>query len=187
MLLPMLLVVSAMALADVGSPVLFWQQRLGLRGRNFLLYKFRTLRPPFDGRGDEVPPDQRLSWTGHLLRDTGLDELPQLLNVLVGDMSLIGPRPLLPVDQPADSSGRLLVRPGITGWAQVSGGKLLTAEEKVKLDEWYIQNASLLVDIQLVWKTLQIVRVGARQSDEAAVGPDKRQLVEHWHKGSAPR
>jgi len=186
-LMPLLLSVAAIVLVDMGLPLLFWQQRLGIRGQNFLLYKFRTLRAPFNGRGEEISPDQRLSWTGHLLRDTGLDELPQLLNVLVGDMSLIGPRPLLPVDQPANSSGRLLVRPGITGWAQVSGGKLLTAEEKVKLDEWYIQNASLLVDIQLVWKTLQIVRVGTRQSDEAAVGPGKRQLVEHWHKGSAPR
>src|SRR5450631_744966 len=183
-LMPLLLSVAAIVLVDMGLPILFWQQRLGVRGQNFLLYKFRTLRAPFNGRGEEILPDQRLSWTGHLLRDTGLDELPQLLNVLVGDMSLIGPRPLLPEDQPADSTGRLLVRPGITGWAQVSGGKLLTAEEKVELDEWYVKNASLWVDIQLVWKTMQIVRVGASQSNEAAVGPDKRQHVEHWQKGS---
>jgi lipopolysaccharide/colanic/teichoic acid biosynthesis glycosyltransferase len=180
MLLPILLIVSAMALADVGSPVLFWQQRLGLRERNFLLYKFRTLRPPFDGRGDEIPPDQRLSWIGHLLRDTSLDELPQLLNVLVGDMSLIGPRPLLPEDQPVNHAGRLLVRPGITGWAQVNGGKLLTAEEKVKLDEWYIRNASLLVDIKLVWRTLQIVLLGARRSNEAVVDAGKDAPLEQW-------
>jgi lipopolysaccharide/colanic/teichoic acid biosynthesis glycosyltransferase len=180
MLLPILLTVSAMALVDVGSPVLFWQQRLGLRGRNFLLYKVRTLRPPFNGRGEEIPPDQRLSWIGHLLRDTSLDELPQLLNVLVGDMSLIGPRPLLPEDQPVNFAGRLLVRPGITGWAQVNGGKLLTAEEKVKLDEWYVQNASLLVDIKLVWKTLQIVLLGARRSNEAVVGFSQKQPLEHW-------
>ena len=101
-LIPMLLTVGAIVLLDVGSPVLFWQQRLGLHGRGFLLYKFRTLRPPFSGRGQEIPSDRRLSWVGHLLRDTGLDELPQLLNVLVGDMSLIGPRPLLPEDQPAN-------------------------------------------------------------------------------------
>jgi lipopolysaccharide/colanic/teichoic acid biosynthesis glycosyltransferase len=183
-LLPLLLSVAAIVLVDMGLPILFWQQRLGIRGQNFLLYKFRTLRAPFNGRGEEISPDQRLSWTGHLLRDTGLDELPQLLNVLVGDMSLIGPRPLLPEDQPADSAGRLLVRPGITGWAQVSGGKLLTAEEKVKLDEWYIQNASLLVDINLVWRTIQVVRLGASRSNEAAVGPGKRQLLEHWQNGS---
>ncbi len=186
-LMPLLLSVGAIVLMDMGLPVLFWQQRLGMRGQNFLLYKFRTLRAPFNGRGEEIPPDQRLSWTGHLLRDTGLDELPQLLNVLVGDMSLIGPRPLLPEDQPVDSAGRLLVRPGITGWAQVSGGKLLTAEEKVKLDEWYVQNASLLVDMELLWRTIQIVRVGASRSNEVAVGPGKRQLVEHWQNGSAPR
>jgi lipopolysaccharide/colanic/teichoic acid biosynthesis glycosyltransferase len=180
MLLPIILIVSAMVLVDVGSPVLFWQQRLGLRGRNFLLYKFRTLRPPFDGRGDEIAPDKRLSWIGHLLRDTSLDELPQLLNVLVGDMSLIGPRPLLPEDQPVNYAGRLLVRPGITGWAQVNGGKLLTAEEKVKLDEWYVRNASPLVDIKLVWTTLQIVLLGARRSNEAVVDAGKDAPLEHW-------
>jgi lipopolysaccharide/colanic/teichoic acid biosynthesis glycosyltransferase len=186
-LMPLLLSVAVIVLIDMGLPVLFWQQRLGIHGQNFLLYKFRTLRAPFNSRGEEIPPDQRLSWAGHLLRDTGLDELPQLLNVLVGDMSLIGPRPLLPEDQPVDSTVRLLVRPGITGWAQVSGGKLLTPEEKVKLDEWYIKNASLLVDINLVWRTMQIVRLGARRSNEAAVGPGKRQLVEHWQNGSASR
>jgi lipopolysaccharide/colanic/teichoic acid biosynthesis glycosyltransferase len=184
-LIPMLLTVSLMVLLDVGSPVLFWQQRLGLKGQNFLLYKFRTLRAPFNGQGQEIPADQRLSWVGHLLRDTGLDELPQLLNVLVGDMSLIGPRPLLPEDQPANSAGRLLVRPGITGWAQVNGGKLLTAEEKVTLDEWYVQNASLWVDIILVWRTLKIARLGARRSNEAIVGPDKKEPLEHWQNESA--
>jgi len=180
LLLPILVIVSLMALIDVGSPVLFWQRRLGLRGQSFLLYKFRTLRPPFDGSGLEIPPERRLSWIGHLLRDTSLDELPQLFNILVGDMSLIGPRPLLPKDQPSQSAGRLLVRPGITGWAQVNGGKLLTAEEKVKFDEWYVENASLWVDIKLVVKTLQIVLLGAQRSNEAVIGPGKPEIVEHW-------
>lgn len=180
-LLPLLLIVTAMVLLDVGSPVLFWQQRLGLGGRSFLLYKFRTLRPPFNDQGAEIPSDQRLSFVGRLLRDTGLDELPQLLNVLVGDMSLIGPRPLLPEDQPVNSSGRLSVRPGITGWAQVNGGKLLTAEEKVELDEWYVKNASLWVDINLVWRTFQFLRLGARRSD-GAISDDKNPPLEHWQK-----
>lgn len=180
LLLPILLIVSVMALVDVGSPVLFWQKRLGLRGRNFLLYKFRTLRPPFDGGGREIPTERRLSWIGHLLRDTSLDELPQLFNILVGDMSLIGPRPLLPEDQPLNSAGRLLVRPGITGWAQVNGGKFLTAEEKVKFDEWYVVNASLWVDIKLVWKTVQIVLLGARRANEAVIEPGKAEIPEHW-------
>ena len=185
-LTPILLIVSVLTLIDVGSPVLFWQQRPGLRGKNFLLYKFRTLRPPFDARGNPIPPEQRLSWIGHLLRDTSLDELPQLLNVLVGDMSLIGPRPLLPEDQPANYAGRLSVRPGITGWAQINGGKLLTPEEKLELDEWYIQNASLLVDLRLLRKTLEIVLLGARKSSEAALPGTTRSSAEHWQQLGAP-
>lgn len=181
MLTPIFPIVSILTLIDVGSPILFWQQRPGLRGRNFLLYKFRTLRPPFDGQGNAIPPERRLSKIGQLLRDTSLDELPQLLNVLVGDMSLIGPRPLLLEDQPANFAGRLSVRPGITGWAQINGGKLLTAEEKLELDEWYIRNASFLVDVRLLWKTLEIVLFGARRSSEAAL-PSPRSTIEHWQK-----
>ena len=98
---------------------------------------------PFDRLGGSLPERRRrLSAIGHLLRKTGLDELPQLLNVLVGEMSLVGPRPLMPEDQPANPAIRLMVRPGITGWAQVNGGKRITNEEKGDLDEWYIRNAS---------------------------------------------
>jgi lipopolysaccharide/colanic/teichoic acid biosynthesis glycosyltransferase len=159
-LLPLFVLASIMVLIEVGSPVLFWQQRVGTGGRSFLLYKFRTLRPPFDWRGEGIPPNERLSWIGYLMRETSLDELPQLLNVLVGDMSLIGPRPLLPEDQPANASVRLTVRPGITGWAQVNGRKLLTADEKEKFDEWYIRNASLWLDLQIILRTLQIILLG---------------------------
>jgi lipopolysaccharide/colanic/teichoic acid biosynthesis glycosyltransferase len=172
-LLPLLLGVSAIALLDVGSPVLFWQQRLGVGGRKFLLYKFRTLRAPFDWRGEPLAPSQRLSRIGHLLRDTSLDELPQLLNVLVGDMSLIGPRPLLPEDQPENSAERLMVRPGITGWAQVNGGKLVTVDDKNQLDGWYIRNASIWLDLRIVLRTMRIVLVGAGRSNEAVVGARK--------------
>ena len=128
-----------------GLPVLFWQQRIGQGGRRSVLQKFRSLRPPFDWRGQRVADRQKLSFIGRLLRQTRLDELPQLLNVLVGDMALIGPRPLLPEDQPANPATRLMVRPGITGWAQVNGGKFLTPEEKDQYDEFYIRNASLVV------------------------------------------
>jgi lipopolysaccharide/colanic/teichoic acid biosynthesis glycosyltransferase len=172
-LLPLLIGVSLVALLDVGSPVLFWQQRLGVGGRKFLLYKFRTLRAPFDWGGEPVPPSQRLSRIGHVLRDTSLDELPQLLNVLVGDMSLIGPRPLLPEDQPENSAERLTVRPGITGWAQVNGGKLVMVEEKEKLDGWYVRNASIWLDLRIVFRTLRMVLVGASRSNEAVVGARK--------------
>ena len=165
--LPLLLFVTVLALLDVGFPVLFWQQRLGQGGRTFLIYKFRTLRPPFDGRGRPVPEAQRLSWVGAFLRKTRLDELPQLLNVLVGDMSLIGPRPLLPEDQPEKSNVRLMVRPGISGWAQVNGGKLLTPEEKGTLDEWYIHNASAWFDLRIMGLTLQyLLRNRENQSSQ---------------------
>src|SRR5947209_4787075 len=142
---PVWIMVALLALLDVGLPILFWQQRPGLNGRYFLLHKIRTLRAPFDWRAGKVPEEQRLSAIGRLLRRTRLDELPQLLNVLVGDMSLIGPRPLLPQDQPPKPTLRLVVRPGITGWAQVNGGALLSPKEKDALDEWYIRNASVWV------------------------------------------
>ena len=165
--LPILLLTTVLALLDVGFPVLFWQQRLGRAGRPFLIYKFRTLRPPFYGHGRPVPEAQRLSWVGALLRRTRLDELPQLLNVLVGDMSLVGPRPLLPEDQPAKSNVRLMVRPGISGWAQVNGGKLLTPKEKGSLDEWYIHNASAWLDIRIIILTLQyLLRNRENQSSQ---------------------
>lgn len=167
LLLPLFVGVGLVALLDVGSPVVFWQQRMGARGRWFLLYKFRTLRAPFDWRGNAIPADQRLSRIGQLLRDTSLDELPQLLNVLVGDMSLIGPRPLLPEDQPKDATLRLTVAPGITGWAQVNGRKHLSPEEKEKLDAWYVRNASIWVDARIVLKTVQIVLEGARQPGQS--------------------
>ena len=165
LLLPLFAGVALLTLMDVGSPVFFWQQRLGHGRRSFLLYKFRTLRPPIDWRGQPIPENHRMSRIGQLLRDTSLDELPQLLNVLVGDMSLIGPRPLLPEDQPSNPTVRLMVRPGITGWAQVNGAKLLTPEEKDTLDEWYIRNASLWVDLRILVMTVEFVLKGQPRLD----------------------
>jgi lipopolysaccharide/colanic/teichoic acid biosynthesis glycosyltransferase len=179
LLLPLFAGVGLLVLLDVGSPVFFWQQRLGEGKRSFLVYKFRTLRPPFDWRGRRVFENQRMSWVGQLLRETSLDELPQLLNVLVGDMSLIGPRPLLPEDQPSNPAVRLMVRPGVTGWAQVNGAKLLTPEEKDRLDEWYIRNASLGLDLHILILTLRYVLKGpprpegfSANSNRAARGED---------------
>jgi lipopolysaccharide/colanic/teichoic acid biosynthesis glycosyltransferase len=166
--LPLVFFVALLALLDVGFPVLFWQQRIGQAGHAFLIYKIRTLRPPFDGRGHPVPESQRISWIGTFLRKTRLDELPQLLNVLVGDMSLIGPRPLLPQDQPQNLDVRLMVRPGITGWAQVSGGNILAPEEKGALDEWYIRNASLWLDLRILILTIKcLFRNQESQSTQA--------------------
>jgi lipopolysaccharide/colanic/teichoic acid biosynthesis glycosyltransferase len=169
LLLPLFAGVGLLVLLDVGSPVFFWQQRLGEGRRSFLVYKFRTLRPPFDWRGRRVDQNQRMSWIGQLLRETSLDELPQLLNVLVGDMSLIGPRPLLPEDQPVNPAVRLMVRPGVTGWAQVNGAKLLTAEEKDRLDEWYIRHASAWLDLRIIILTIQYVLKGPPRPESAAV------------------
>lgn len=165
--LPLLVIAAMVVVLDVGSPVLFWQQRVGRDGRELQIYKLRTLRPPFDGKGHRIPEEQRLSWIGSLLRRTRIDELPQLLNVLVGDMSLIGPRPLLPQDQPRNSAIRLTVRPGITGWAQVNGGARLSATEKEALDVWYIRNASPWVDLRIIGMTLLSLLRGDRRSEKA--------------------
>jgi lipopolysaccharide/colanic/teichoic acid biosynthesis glycosyltransferase len=163
-LLPLFVGTALIVLFDVGFPVFFWQRRLGARGRWFLLYKFRTLSAPVNRLGALVSHGQRLSRIGQLLRDTSLDELPQIFNVLVGDMSLIGPRPLLPRDQPKDASIRLMVQPGITGWAQVNGRKSLTPEEKEQLDAWYVRNCSLAVDARIVWRTFRLLLNGPKGS-----------------------
>jgi lipopolysaccharide/colanic/teichoic acid biosynthesis glycosyltransferase len=178
LLSPIWLLVGAIALLDVGSPIFFWQQRVGQNGRPFLLQKIRTLKPPFDWRGRKVP--ERMSSIGRFVRKCRFDELPQLLNVLVGDMSLIGPRPLLPRDQPDNPAVRLSVRPGITGWAQVNGGHSLCVEEKDALDEWYIRHASWQLDLRIILMTLACVFQEERRSDaaiEAAFAMRRRQCV----------
>jgi lipopolysaccharide/colanic/teichoic acid biosynthesis glycosyltransferase len=166
-LLPVLIMTALLVLVDVGWPVFFWQQRTGQVGRELQLYKLRTLRAPFDRQGRRILEEQRLSRIGRLLRQTRFDELPQLFNVLVGDMSLIGPRPLLPRDQPPNSRLRLEVRPGITGWAQVNGGILLSATEKDALDVWYIRNASLWLDLRIIRMTFTSLLRNDRRCDEA--------------------
>jgi lipopolysaccharide/colanic/teichoic acid biosynthesis glycosyltransferase len=163
---PLLVLAGVLVLLDVGSPIFFWQERLGRKGRSFLIYKYRTLRAPFDSAGNLAPGNRQPSAVGRFLRATRLDELPQLLNVLFGEMSLIGPRPLLPEDQPTNTSIRLSVRPGISGWAQVNGAKLVTKEEKQKLDEWYVRNASLWVDLQIIKMTFKVIVKGRVSSEE---------------------
>ena len=163
-LLPVFIAVAIIVLLDVGSPVFFWQRRIGMSGQVFQMYKFRTLKPAFDWRGLPTQATERASWIGRLLRKIRLDELPQLLNVLVGDMSLIGPRPLLPQDQPPDPAQRLTVRPGMTGWAQVCGGSLLSPQEKGALDEWYVRNASPALDLRIIGKTISFLLSGERRT-----------------------
>lgn len=164
---PVALVAGILVLLDVGSPILFWQERLGWKGRPFLIYKFRTLRAPFAADGERIETSREPSVIGRFLRATRLDELPQLLNVLLGDMSLVGPRPLLPEDQPGNLADRLSVRPGLTGWAQVNGGKLVSKEEKEAFDSWYVRNASLRVDIYIALLTLKILVTNQYAGQEA--------------------
>jgi lipopolysaccharide/colanic/teichoic acid biosynthesis glycosyltransferase/glycosyltransferase involved in cell wall biosynthesis len=170
LLSPLILITAFAAFMDVGSPIFFWQQRVGLNGRTFSIYKVRTLHNIYDRRGRRVPEERRLSRTGRVLRKLRLDELPQLLNVLVGDMALIGPRPLLFRDQPSSMSRRLAIRPGITGWAQVNGGTLLSAEEKGALDDWYVAHMSARLDIRIVLLTLRSMLFGDRRKSLVTLG-----------------
>jgi lipopolysaccharide/colanic/teichoic acid biosynthesis glycosyltransferase len=172
---PLLMIAGILVLLDVGPPIFFWQERLGWKGQSFLIYKFRTLSAPFDSAGNLTIKGRRPSATGRFLRATRMDELPQLLNVLLGDMSLIGPRPLLPEDQPSNPSIRLAVRPGITGWAQVNGAKLVTKEEKEKMDEWYVRNASSWLDIRIIIMTLGLMLKNPLISEETLADTEQVQ------------
>jgi len=162
---PLILLTAIMVLIDCGLPLVFWQERLGKDAKPFAIYKFRTFRPPYDRYARPISNSHRLSKFGGFLRAVRLDELPQLYNILVGDMSIIGPRPLLPVDQPEKPSIRLAVRPGLTGWAQVHGGKLITAEEKNALDEWYIRHVSFALDVKIFLATIATVVLGDRRNE----------------------
>jgi lipopolysaccharide/colanic/teichoic acid biosynthesis glycosyltransferase len=159
-LTPVMAAVGLSVRLRIGSPVIFWQRRVGQNGTAFFLFKFRTLLAPGDGHGDRPDEPGRILRLGCFLRRTRLDEIPQLLNVLRGHMALIGPRPLLPIDQPPSRGIRLAVRPGITGWAQVHGGNLITPEEKNALDEYYIRNASLWLDMKILAKTAKVLLTG---------------------------
>jgi lipopolysaccharide/colanic/teichoic acid biosynthesis glycosyltransferase len=164
---PVFVVVSGLVLFDVGAPVVFWQKRMGRNGKSFLVYKFRTLHAPFMRNGEPNDNAEYNSWIGKFLRRWRLDELPNLFNVLFGDMSLIGPRPLLPQDQPTNCDVRLLVRPGITGWAQINGGNLVTTEEKGALDDWYVHNISFWLDLRIALYTSVFLFTGERRGDRA--------------------
>lgn len=157
LLFPLLAIVAMMVYFKVGSPVLFRQLRPGLHGRPFEIIKFRSMRDAFDEGGNPLPDDQRLSRFGALLRSTSLDELPEFWNVIKGDMSLVGPRPLcmeyLPLYS-AEQARRHCVRPGVTGWAQVNGRNSITWEKKFELDVWYVDNRSFLLDVKILFLTL---------------------------------
>lgn len=159
---PVLLILYVLVRANLGSPALFRQQRPGLHGRPFMMVKFRTMLDALDANGNPLPDDVRLTRFGRLLRATSLDELPELWNVLNGDMSLVGPRPLLMEYLPlysAEQARRHEVRPGITGWAQVNGRNALSWPQKFALDVWYVDNRSLLLDIRIILLTVKKVFV----------------------------
>ncbi|OYW64519.1 MAG: sugar transferase [Hydrogenophilales bacterium 12-64-13] len=156
LLWPLLLAVAALVRAKLGSPVLFRQMRPGLHGKRFEMIKFRTMLDACDAAGNPLPDAQRLTRFGTWLRATSLDELPEMWNVLRGDMSLVGPRPLLIEYLPlynARQARRHEVRPGITGWAQVNGRNAISWEEKFELDVWYVEHRSAALDLEILWRT----------------------------------
>ena len=170
LLLPIVILVSVLIGLTMGSPILFRQIRPGLYGEPFEVYKFRTMSEQVDLSGNALPDGARLTNLGRFLRKTSLDEIPQLFNVLNGDMSLVGPRPLLmeylPLYSP-EQAKRHLVRPGITGWAQVHGRNTISWQDKFCLDVWYVENASFVVDMKILCMTLLKVlrRDGINASD----------------------
>ncbi len=156
-LAPVFIVVALLVLIRLGSPVIFCQQRVGMKESRFQLYKFRTMHNSVDTNGNLLPDSERISHSGNFLRRISLDELPQLFNVLRGEMSLVGPRPLLPQYLPFYSETERLrhsVRPGITGLAQVNGRNALNWDEKLRLDVEYVEKLSLLADISIMARTI---------------------------------
>ena len=174
LLWPVLLVLAVLVRVKLGPPALFRQQRPGLHGRPFTMLKFRTMTDARDTQGNLLPDGERLSSFGRSLRSTSLDELPELINVLAGDMSLVGPRPLLMryLDRyTPEQMRRHEVRPGITGWAQVNGRNAITWDQKFALDIWYVDHHSLRLDLRIIWLTVRNVlrREGISQAGEATM------------------
>ncbi len=158
----------------LGSPVLFRQVRPGLNGAPFEMVKFRTMRDAEDDEGRQLPDSERMTSFGSFLRSSSLDELPELWNVLKGDMSLVGPRPLLmeylPLYTP-EQYRRHDVRPGITGWAQINGRNSLSWEDKFKFDTWYVDNRTISLDVKIIFLTLKkvVVKEGIAADGEATM------------------
>jgi lipopolysaccharide/colanic/teichoic acid biosynthesis glycosyltransferase len=168
---PLLLVVAILVRLKLGSPVLFIQERPGLRARPFRMVKFRTMTDERGPDGELLPDEQRLTSFGKFLRSTTLDEFPEMWNVLIGDMSVVGPRPLLMryvARYDSFQARRMEVRPGVTGWAQVNGRNSLSWEEKFTLDVWYVDHRSFWLDMKIVVMTF--FRVFARSGINAGEG-----------------
>lgn len=173
-LAPLVCVFAILVRLKLGAPILFKQERPGLHGASFFMYKFRTMTNETDTQGVLLPDDARLTKFGRFLRSTSIDELPGLWNVLLGDMSLVGPRPLLVEYLPLysdEQKRRHEVRPGITGWAQVNGRNAISWEEKFALDVWYVDNQTFLLDLKIIVLTLLKVlkRSGVSHDGEATM------------------
>lgn len=171
---PVLAALAILVRVNMGSPVLFRQIRPGFRGRPFGMVKFRSMRDAYDGDGNPLSDADRITPFGQFLRATSLDELPELWNVLKGDMSLVGPRPLAMAYLPLYSSEqarRHEVKPGLTGWAQVNGRNALSWNQKFSYDVWYVDNRSLWLDIKILFMTAKVVgmRIGVAAGGQAEV------------------
>lgn len=169
---PILLIVAILVRTKLGSPVIFKQERPGLNEKIFTLYKFRTMTDAKDEQGNLLPDEIRLTKFGKLLRSTSLDELPELFNILKGDMAIVGPRPLLVRYLPLyneHQKHRHDVRPGFTGWAQCNGRNAISWEEKFDLDVYYTKHVSLLLDIKIILKTVKVVLFREGISSETSV------------------
>ena len=154
---PLLLLLALIISVEMGRPVLFIQKRPGFNGKPFALYKFRTMKNALHRYGSLLSDKERLTRIGSFMRSTSLDELPELLNVLIGDMTIVGPRPLLMqyLDRyTLEQARRHEVKPGLTGWAQVNGRNAINWEEKFKLDVWYVDHQSILLDLRIIWMTV---------------------------------
>jgi len=173
-LAPVILFIAFLIQRKLGSPILFYQVRPGKNAKPFQMTKFRTMREDFDQDGRILPDSERIPPFGNFLRNSSLDELPELWNVLKGDMSLVGPRPLLMEYLPlysTEQARRHNVRPGITGWAQVNGRNAISWEEKFKYDIWYVDNQSFWLDMKIIWMTIKkvIAREGISAEGEATM------------------
>lgn len=169
---PVLLVTAALVRIKLGSPIIFHQERPGKSEKIFRLYKFRSMTDERDENGNLLPDDQRLTRFGQILRSTSLDELPELWNILRGDMSIVGPRPLLVKYLPLyneEQRHRHDVRPGLTGWAQANGRNAISWEEKFKLDVWYVGHISFGVDVKVIFMTAKKVFCRDGISSETSV------------------
>ncbi|AUC06516.1 sugar transferase [Acinetobacter radioresistens] len=174
LLSPLYFYVAYRVRKNLGSPVLFRQVRPGLHGKPFEMIKFRTMTDERDAEGNLLPNEQRLPKFGKMLRATSLDEMPELWNVIKGDMSIVGPRPLLMDYLPLynkEQAKRHNVRPGMTGYAQVNGRNSISWEEKFKLDTWYVENQSIWLDFKIMFQTVRkvLVKEGINQSEEVTM------------------